>query len=509
MTIASTTYGETSYDQVPYAGYAYWFTHPDHLALMGHLRGLSTARGPKARYLELGCGDGGNLLSLAAALPETTFVGIDLSATHIAAAHAMTETLGLRNVSFARADLRDFDPGPEPFDFIVAHGVYSWIPSDARDALLAVIGRSLAPHGVALVSYNTSPGQHDLEPVRRLMRFHTAPLKDPAAKIRQARSIGQTWLRHMRETEPETRGAIATRIGDILAQTSDQMMRHDWLSEEEAPILFKDFVAHAQRHGLGYLDNALAAAQRPENLDDEARELLVKLADPVRQQQYLDFFENTRFRVTLLAHAAALEQRVASFEPARFGELEIESRIQTDVWAPETRFHPSVIAETMGGVIEISGVPLRMALSTLFHHGPRAVRVKDLFEEVLEQLVAEGQDGSLGGTESGREQLFAMMMEQLVTLWQKDVVHFWIHAPEIPHTLPERPRTGILQREIAKLRREVPTLHHRHGELTAEEQRVLQVLDGSLDGAALTARFGPQTEHVLERLHKQGFIVGA
>jgi SAM-dependent methyltransferase len=510
------THSAATYDELPYEGYAYWFTHPDHLWVMAHARGLDAPSPATARILELGCGDGGNLLSLATALPDASLVGVDLSEVHITRGNALIAETGLTHVRLIQGDLLALSPDLGTFDYILAHGVYSWVPAPVRDALLAAISKHLAPNGVALVSYNTYPGQHDLEPLRGLMRLHTAQLADPQAKVRQARAIARTWCEHMAQHEGDTRGAVAKRLLDLLERTSDQMIRHDWLAEHETPILFEDFVAHARRFELDYLDNALPASQRIENCDDEARDLLAKLPASVRQQQYLDLFENTRFRVTLLAHAAALTSRPvptgpteAGFDLERMADLHVESRIDIDVWSTESRFKPFVLLETPTGFIEVSGAPLRIALSTLYHHAPAAIPVRALFTEVLDQLVAEHQDGGLAETEEGRARLFGMLVRQLVSFWTRELVHFWADPPTLanPRRLPDPPRTSPLQRALATRTRFIPTLTHRHSELDAPRLELLAALDGQTTRADLETRYGTQrAEALLEALARQGLL---
>lgn len=507
----------TPYDEFPYDGYAYWFTHPDHLWVMAHARGLSPTPPDRCRVLELGCGDGGNLLSLASLLPGSNFVGLDLSAVHIERANLAAEHCGLTNIRFIQADLASTPSELGAFDYILAHGVYSWIPTASRDALLSVIARHLAPEGVALVSFNAYPGQHDLEPVRELMRLHVGRLQhtvDPGQKVRQARTIARLWTTCMEQREPERRGAMAKRIHQLIEDATDQIIRHDWLSEYESPSLFADFCEHAARSGLAWVDNALPASQRVDNCDEEARGLLSALPEGVRQQQYLDCFENTRFRVALLAHAeraaSARAARapdlptVAGFDLTAMADLHVESRLDFDVWAPETRFQPAVLVETPQGFLEVSGAPLRIALSTLYHHAPRAVALPTLFDEVLEQLVIENQDGGLAETDEGRARLFSLLLTELVRFWTRELVHFWRDPPASPgRRTPSRPVAPPLQRFLATKSRFIPNLAHRHCELDPERLALLAALDGSLDVAALTARFGPKTGPYLEALARQ------
>ena len=145
----------TAYDDVPYPSLAHVQTHPDRLATIAALFGLETAPVEKCRVLELGCGDGTNLVSMAYGLPNSEFIGIDAAGRAIAAGSEMTRDLSLHNVRLQQLNLMEFEADGERFDYIVAHGVYSWVPDPVRDRILAICSESLSPNGVAYVSYNT------------------------------------------------------------------------------------------------------------------------------------------------------------------------------------------------------------------------------------------------------------------------------------------------------------------------------------------------------------------
>src|SRR5262245_7165996 len=115
-----------TYDAVLYPGYALTQSHPDRLATLATLFGLAPADVSRCRVLELGCGDGINLISIALSLPEAECVGIDLAAVGIGKGQAIVQELGLKNVTLRQLDLMEVDRDFGQFDFIIAHGVYSW-----------------------------------------------------------------------------------------------------------------------------------------------------------------------------------------------------------------------------------------------------------------------------------------------------------------------------------------------------------------------------------------------
>ncbi len=128
----------TSYDEVPYEGYPFPQTHPDRLATVARLLGVGAAPAESCRVLELGCTDGGNLIPMAASLPHSSFLGIDLSGRQIAAARKIIQALALENIEVRHLDIADVGDDFGTFDYIICHGVYSWVPAPIQDEVLRI-----------------------------------------------------------------------------------------------------------------------------------------------------------------------------------------------------------------------------------------------------------------------------------------------------------------------------------------------------------------------------------
>jgi len=159
-----------SYDAFPYRSVPFAQSHPDRLATLATLFGVVPAPLERCRVLEIGCASGGNLIPIAATLPGSRCVGVDFSAVQIAQGREDVAALGLRNIDLVCADLLDFDGAGEQFDYIIAHGVLSWVPRKVQDRLFEVCARMLAPQGVAYVSYNALPGWQTRGAIRDAMR---------------------------------------------------------------------------------------------------------------------------------------------------------------------------------------------------------------------------------------------------------------------------------------------------------------------------------------------------
>ena len=119
------------YDATPYTSNSFPQSAPGQLAAVAHLLGLDTPAVADARVLEIGCAAGGNLLPFAAAHPNADAVGIDLSPVQVTHGRTRARSLGLDNLKLLAGDIARMDlRALGQFDFVIAHGVYSWVPPD-------------------------------------------------------------------------------------------------------------------------------------------------------------------------------------------------------------------------------------------------------------------------------------------------------------------------------------------------------------------------------------------
>jgi SAM-dependent methyltransferase len=434
---------------VPYPGHPFAQTHPDRLATVATLFGLHPADPTSCRLLELGCGDGGNLVPMAYGLPGSAFTGIDLSARAIEHAEKLRDALGLGNLELRQADLATLgDLGT--FDFIVAHGVYSWIEPAARDALLAACRTHLAPHGVAYVSYDVLPGGHMREITRQMLRWHLRDVDDPAERIAQARAL----LTAVSEA--------GQRQAEWALEQSDAALYHDELAEHHEAVLFTDFVAHAERHGLQFLAEAdvfeMQAGGLPPELGD----------DPIAREQYLDFFKARMFRQTLLSQTG-IERR----EP---GPAVVRGMLAATPARPATTVGPGPVEfqGPHGATLTTDHDALKSALVRLGEAWPRALAVAELTDDdaVCQALL----------------RAYAINLVQL---------HVW--APALAAAPSERPVASALARLQAARGTRVTNLRHASVEVPDElGRRLITLLDGTRDRAALLRELGRPADE-LER----------
>jgi SAM-dependent methyltransferase len=302
----------TSYEQTPYPRLSYFQCHPDPLAAIGILLGLEPAPVTACRVLELGCASGGNLIPMAESLPGSRFVGFDLSPGQIDDARRSAAALGLTNIEFQCLDVREaVAAGLGEFDYVIAHGLYSWVPADARDALLSVCRHCLAPHGIAYVSYNTYPGWHMLRGLREMMLYHTRGAEDPAERAAKARGLIDFLVSAVGEEAQAGYGALVhaykgflEKERERLGEYHDGALLHDELEDVNEPVYFHEFIEHAGRHGLLYLSEVDLRSVMVTNFPPAVGQALMGLAhDLISLEQYMDFIRNRQFRQTLLCRA--------------------------------------------------------------------------------------------------------------------------------------------------------------------------------------------------------------
>lgn len=290
----------TGYDAVPYPSDAFPQTDPRRLACIARLFGLDPAKTANARILELGCAGGGNLLPLAARLPGATLTGIDASSRQIAEAQRLAEACGLKNVTLAYGDILQIGPELGQFDYIICHGVYSWVPAPVQDAILKVCAQNLAENGIAYISYNTYPGWKTREIVRDAMLFHTRDDPYDLAKL----SRGRGMLEFMQNTNAfgEIFGKLFQQQREFVAGATPAYVMHDFLEPNNSPCYFHEFNTRAGAHDLTYLTDADTFTTFSENYGAAAREALIAETggNQTMIEQYLDFCSNRSFRQSLL-----------------------------------------------------------------------------------------------------------------------------------------------------------------------------------------------------------------
>lgn len=301
---------QTIYKELGYKSYPFPFTTPAYLEAYGTLVGLNTPPAKTARVLELGATYGGNIISQAVHNPEATFVGIELSQDQVEKGNKIISDAKLDNVSLIQGDIMNFDETLGTFDYIIAHGFYSWISDEMKDKLLDIISNHLADNGIAYVSYNTYPGWHTMEEVRQLMLFANRDHDELTHKEKVLRGktvgslVGSQILNYdnLKERNSKFLGALRS-----VMQKDDYYVGHDHLEPHNDPCYFYQFNDHLKAHNLTYVCDADLTLSMVRTYDESIADKLEKLApnSQADQEQYLDFMLDTTFRKSIICKESA------------------------------------------------------------------------------------------------------------------------------------------------------------------------------------------------------------
>lgn len=288
------------FENLPYISHPFSVTQPASLATIAALQGFVAPDPKTARVLELGCAAGGNIIPLAARYPDATFLGLDLSQTHVDIAQSRISQLGLENVDIRTADLGNPDAVSGAWDYIICHGVFSWVDADVQAQILKTCSAHLADNGLAYISYNVLPGWQLRKVVRDIFMFDDNP--DSSAKERVAR--GRWLLEQLAEGTDEnaTYGRLLRAEAAQLAKQTDNYIMAEFLAEENEPCYFHDFIARANDVGLSFLSEAKASSLGFAKTNAKRDEKIRTLAGPNRDkyEQYQDFLTGRQFRQTVL-----------------------------------------------------------------------------------------------------------------------------------------------------------------------------------------------------------------
>lgn len=423
------------YEQVTYPNFVHSQTHPNRLATMARAFGLQSAPVEKCRVLEVGCGSGTNLLAMAASLPQSEFVGVDLSENHIKFGEQAATEIGVTNLRLIRADLLEVDFSElGKFDYIIAHGFFSWIPSAVRKKFLEICRENLSENGVAFVSYNAFPGCHLRLMMRGMMTYHTENVESPLDKINQSLAL----LEFLKEAafDKNIYAKILENELEKTAERSGEVIIHDDLGTFNQPFYFHEFISAAEKYDLQFLSEAEYFHEKYTSFNREAVELLNQFGDDeiVRREQYLDFLKNRRFRQTLLCHKNANVKRkvVEDF----FDDLQIVCDLQSESETPD--FSPQKnekFSKAGKDGVTMDHSLTKAALFYLCEIFPRSSSFDALVEN--SKKIVKNQ---LGENCEFSETDIEILKDILLKIFASELLNFFTYEPRVASEAGEKPR---------------------------------------------------------------------
>jgi methyltransferase-like protein len=476
----------TAYDKIIYPSATFPQTHPDRMATNASILGMSPAPPAGCRVLEIGCSDGGNLVPLAFNFPASEFVGIDLAALPLESGRGLARELGLKNLRLLHMGVEDVPSDFGRFDYIIAHGVYSWVPAAARDRILAICREHLAPQGVGYVSYNALPGGHLRRMTREMMLWHVRDLGGADERVGAARGLVE--LLSAGAGESQAFSLMLKEEAERVKRYRPEQLFHDDLADVNDPVYFHEFVEHAARHGLQYLSEADFPDMSHHLLPQQTVEALRSLADdPLLVEQYADFIKCRRFRQTLVCHSEVALAR--GHNPHAAERLHVAGPVRAeggepDVGSPAAVTFKSFTVETSlgyhpGGVI--SEVPfIKAALALIGERWPQSVGFDELVAEARARAAWAGAPDE--GVPDERHRLGKI----LIDLYAAGFVKLHSHRHDFMTRAGERPHASALARSQA--RRGLPVVGQRFNTIEIRDpmgRNLLQLLDGTRDRTAL------------------------
>ena len=470
---------QTSYDAIPYQSNPFRETRPERLAAVAKLFGLDAPPAENCRVLEIGCSMGGNLLVMAQDHPRSQFIGIDASSRQITEGWKTVELLGLKNVQLKHLDMLDFGPDFGEFDYIISHGVFSWVPPRVQDKMMEICQRHLAPNGVAYISYNTYPGWHIRGIVRDMMLYRGGQFAEPDARLKQAKSLVEFVAQATRGSDTPYQRLLQGELNQM-SQMEDYYLHHDHLEENNHPVYFHEMARKLAVNGLQYLGEADFSMMVSSNFSPEVAKTLHELGahDIIQMEQYMDFVRCRYFRKTLICRRSVKLNR--TLVPAVVKGFLLASNAAPE--SPEVASDPAqpvTFQTSVGYKLTCRSPVTKLALGILQREWPLPVS----FPKLLAQASAEAASK---GFPVDRTTVEDFLAGEMLTGMAAGVIE-WRLSPVLfttaVTTTPAAPPLARLQAErgykITNLRGESVTLDEIH-------RQTLKQLDGKRDLAQIT-----------------------
>jgi methyltransferase-like protein/SAM-dependent methyltransferase len=441
---------------------------------MATIFGMTPTPIERCRVLELGCAAGGNLVPMAAYLPESQFLGIDLSSRQVAEGQETIAASGLTNVKLRTQSILDVTPEWGRFDYILCHGVWSWVPAEVRSKILSICCENLAPNGVAYVSYNCLPGWHMRGTIRDMMSFHAQKFETPRERVGHARALLDFLVRVV-NVEQDPYGVLLKRELELLKDKADSYLLHEHLETVNHPVYFYQFAQQAGEQGLQYLAEADFGIMSASMFSEEAQKVLEDISrNLIEREQYLDFFRNRMFRQTLLCHSDVKLDRRRSPENIRGLRVRTELRpAPSDLPEGEYKFSSS------RGTLTTRDIRLAAALEILAESPAEGLTVATLIQAVVSRLFSTGVFDSNHLAQCERE-----LANQLLNGYSQKLVELSI-SPRASAAIPDRPLVNAYVRHQAQIGPTVTNAAHAMVQLTGMMRNVAQLADGQRDRDAL------------------------
>ncbi len=463
------------YDAIPYESTPIADAHPYKLAALGKLLGLTPPAPASARILELGCAEGGTLIPLARLWPQAQLLGLELSAVQTNNGNALIQALGLNNVRIQQADILQVGSELGQFDYIIAHGVYSWVPPAVQQKILQLCQQCLSPQGLAYISYNVNPGWRLRGALRDMFAYHLRDETSPQRKLDRALAFCDLLEQGLGTTRSTMADYLREEIAHI-RKARRAYVYHEYLESVNEPILFSEFLERAKQHRLNYVCDTELYSMFPSSFGKDAEAMLEQFADVPTTEQYADFLRMRTFRQTILCHAAL--QPNYDIDLGLLEGFALYSNLTT-TQAINVKTNRSENFHTVTGKpVSISHPLTKAILLELQRVFPNAVPLPELISHAQKHLWELKADKFAAQPQAVRGELFNLFANNLLGL-STQPHHF--AAAAIPARV-----TDFARLQAQRPDGFISTIWSETLSLDPFSTRLIQLLDGSRSKDALT-----------------------
>ena len=357
------------------------------------------------RVLDLGCASGLHIREQALVYPGAHFQGVDFSHAEISVGQEQVEKQGLRNCELIQHDLRTWSVGDAPYDVILCHGVFSWVPDDVKTAIFQHCAAGLKPNGIAAIAYVTYPGWKQREAFRELLQFQLRGESDPDQRIQRSALLLRL-LQSVFSANSESPQALSLlALIESMQNSPKNAFLHDELGGVHDPCYFAQFVEWAREMGLDYVAESELHTMAMDGMPAEAHQALGRLSPNfIETQQILDFAVNRSGRTSILCRPGALGDR--SLVQERIRDLELTTDFIAPARGDEAEGEVAQYWTLQGRKTFVESGLQRKILDQLFEAAPEPVPVVQLDldcgenerDQAVSEMIGRGLVVPLGGS---------------------------------------------------------------------------------------------------------------
>lgn len=459
------------YDKLPYEGRPEPKTHPSRLAAVSRLFGVPAVSLTGSRVLEVGCATGANLVPMAYQVPDAEFVGFDYAPKQIEVARSFAGEVGLSNLKLEVADIREVGEAWGQFDYIIVHGIFSWIPPDVQDALLGLCRDRLKPQGIILIDYNIFPGWHLRQIVRDLIQFRTAATLD----LRTGAQEGRVFLDFLASHTFYPSSPYALVLKQFQQWLKDEpisYIAHEFGSPVNHPLSFAEFANRVAAKGFDVVGDAEFLPPIPQPVGQEVLAWLrTRAQDFIQWEHYMDYFRGREFRHSVLVKQGLPISRSPVLEA--FTSLFFSTTARCQSAQPQLQSNtPEIFRCADGTGFSTHNILLKNLLYELSLLNPVPVAFETIDRRLRMHL---GTNAGLSDHNNSQRILCELLLQSTAS----GLVQMYAYPVKVMGKVTERPLASAVARAEARLGRSyVTSMAHQAYAVDAFDRALLQRLDG-------------------------------